>query len=197
MSTVQPLSLSRPAPAHPPLAYDDGRTQLLLCLHGLLPITFRQAAYNIPLAIWLPRDYPKDHPIPYVLATPDMLIRSSQYIELSGRCNIEYIQNWQRKSEVRDHLILRSLDPTLIRTDSRVAASSVSWKPCRSTSPKSLPSTRNPGILQPLIPLFLRYRPTVIPQNPHPRSPVHNTSTDRRQTHLFRPPHHHRNRSRY
>ena len=85
-------------------AYDDGRSQLLLCFHGTLPITYRQATYNIPVAIWLTRDYPKEHPIPYVVATPDMLIRSSPYIDLSGRCNIEYIQNWQRKSEVRDYI---------------------------------------------------------------------------------------------
>jgi ESCRT-I complex subunit TSG101 len=97
------LSLS---PSHRPqlipfsTAYDDGRTQLLLCLHGTLPITYRQATYNIPVAIWITRDYPKEHPIPYVVATPGMLIRSSQYIDLSGRCNIEYIRNWQRKSEV-------------------------------------------------------------------------------------------------
>lgn len=111
MSTVRPLSLS-PAPLTClSTAYDDGRTQLLLCIHGTLPIAFRQASYNIPVAIWVARDYPKDPPIAYVVATPDMLIRSSQYIDLSGRCSIEYIQNWQRKSEVRDYPVLRSPDP--------------------------------------------------------------------------------------
>ena len=191
MSTVS-LSLLLPAPAHPPTAYDDGRTQLLLCLHGTLPIAFRQASYNIPVAIWVPREYPKHPPIAYVVATTEMLIRSSQYIDLSGRCNIEYIRNWQRKSEVRAYPVLRSPNPALIPADSRVVASSVSWRPCRPTSPKSPRSTRNPRTLR--LPSLspLRSRPTVIPQNLLPRSPVHNfNSLDRRQIHLFLPPHHH------
>ena len=187
MSTVRTslsFSLSGPQLTPFPTAYDDGRSQLLLCLHGTLPITFRQASYNIPVAIWVARDYPKDHPIPYVVATPGMLIRSSQYIDLSGRCNIEYIQNWQRKSEVRDYPFFRSPDPTV---DSRVAISSVSWRPCKPTSPKSLRSTRNPRILQLSI---LPPRPTVTPQNPHPRSLACH------QTNPFHPPHHHRDRPR-
>ncbi|KAJ7273674.1 Vps23 core domain-containing protein [Mycena haematopus] len=55
--------------------YDDGRTQLLLCVHGLLPIAFRQQSYNIPIAVWLTRDYPRDPPLPYVVPTADMLVK--------------------------------------------------------------------------------------------------------------------------
>ena len=86
----------------------------------------------------------------------------------------------------------------LIRVDPRVATLMVSWKPCRPTSPKSLRSMRNPRIPRlPSLPL-LRPRPTVIPQNLHPRSPPHSfSSLDHRQTHLFLPPHRHRNRPRY
>ncbi|KAH7889730.1 UEV domain-containing protein [Phlebopus sp. FC_14] len=79
--------------------YDDGRTQLLLCVHGLLPISFRGASYNIPVAVWVTRDYPRHPPIVYVVPTQDMLIRPSKYVDVSGRCDIEYIQDWQRKSE--------------------------------------------------------------------------------------------------
>lgn len=81
-------------------AYDDGRTQLLLCIHGLLPITFRQASYNIPIAVWVTRDYPRQPPIAYVVPTNDMLVRPGKYIDTSGRCHIEYIQHWEKKSEV-------------------------------------------------------------------------------------------------
>ncbi|KAG5353944.1 hypothetical protein C0989_011432 [Termitomyces sp. Mn162] len=80
-------------------AFDDGRTQLLLCVHGLLPISFRGASYNIPVAIWLAREYPKQPPIAYVVPTNDMLVKPGKHLDVSGRCNIEYIQHWERKSE--------------------------------------------------------------------------------------------------
>ncbi|KAI0082701.1 UEV-domain-containing protein [Panus rudis PR-1116 ss-1] len=79
--------------------YDDGRTQLLLCLHGLLPITYRGSPYNIPIAVWLTKDYPRQPPIAYVVPTTDMLVRPSKYIDVSGKCGIEYVRNWERKSE--------------------------------------------------------------------------------------------------
>ncbi|KAM5535230.1 hypothetical protein V8D89_011166 [Ganoderma adspersum] len=79
--------------------YDDGRTQLLLCIHGLLPIAFRGTAYNIPIATWLPRDYPRSPPIAFVVPTSDMLVRPSSEIDVSGRCSVQYVRNWERKSE--------------------------------------------------------------------------------------------------
>ncbi|KAF8077983.1 UEV domain-containing protein [Lyophyllum atratum] len=79
--------------------YDDGRTQLLLCIHGLLPISFRSASYNIPIAIWLTRGYPKEPPIAYVVPTINMLVKAGKYIDVSGRCDIEFLQHWARKSE--------------------------------------------------------------------------------------------------
>jgi ESCRT-I complex subunit TSG101 len=85
--------------------YDDGRSQLLLCVHGLLPISFRSASYNIPIAVWLTREYSRDPPIPYVIPTSDMLVKAGKFIDLSGRCNIEYVQNWARKSEASTHFV--------------------------------------------------------------------------------------------
>ncbi|KAG8983512.1 hypothetical protein FRB90_005934, partial [Tulasnella sp. 427] len=79
--------------------YDDGRQQLLLCVHGLIPITFRQATYHIPVALWVPLNYPREPPLAYVVPTSDMLVKASQDVELSGRCNTEYLRNWARKSE--------------------------------------------------------------------------------------------------
>ncbi|KAJ6630765.1 UEV domain-containing protein [Mycena sp. CBHHK59/15] len=79
--------------------YDDGRTQLLLCLHGLLPIQFRNASYNIPVALWLTRDYPREPPLPYVVPTNDMLVKPGKHQDVSGRTNTDYQQQWGRKSE--------------------------------------------------------------------------------------------------
>ncbi|KAJ7470729.1 UEV domain-containing protein [Mycena latifolia] len=79
--------------------YDDGRTQLLLCVHGLLPISFRSASYNIPIAVWLTRDYPQEPPLPYVVPTTDMLVKPGPHLDVSGRSSLDYIQQWARKSE--------------------------------------------------------------------------------------------------
>ncbi len=80
--------------------YDDGRTQLLLCLHGTLPITYRAATYNIPVAIWLTLDYPREPPLVYVVPTNDMLVRQSVHVDLSGRCDLQYMRDWRVKSDV-------------------------------------------------------------------------------------------------
>lgn len=82
-------------------AYDDGRTQLLLCIHGLLPIDYRQTSYHIPIAIWLTRQYPREPPLAFVVPTSDMLVKPSKYVDVSGLCRIEYIIDWEKKYEVR------------------------------------------------------------------------------------------------
>ncbi|KAJ2916041.1 hypothetical protein MD484_g4373, partial [Candolleomyces efflorescens] len=81
--------------------FDDGRTQLLLCVHGLLPIVYRTVSYNIPVNVWLTRDYPRQPPIAYVVPTNDMLVRPGRLIDPSGRCSHDYLQHWERKDEVR------------------------------------------------------------------------------------------------
>ncbi|KAJ7452462.1 UEV domain-containing protein [Mycena galericulata] len=79
--------------------YDDGRTQLLLCVHGLLPISYRNASYNIPIAVWLTRDFPREPPLPYVVPTADMLVKPGPRLDVSGRSSVDYVQQWARKSE--------------------------------------------------------------------------------------------------
>lgn len=82
-------------------AYDDGRMKSLLCVHGLLPITFRGTPYNIPIACWIPLDYPQEVPIPYVAPTGDMLVRPSPNVDVSGLCRFDYLARWPSKPEVR------------------------------------------------------------------------------------------------
>ena len=98
-----PSSLLRPllflSFSHP--AFDDGRTQLLLCVHGLLPISYRATSYNIPMAVWITTHYPRHPPLCFVVPSNNILVRPSKYVDVSGRCNTEYIQNWERKDEVR------------------------------------------------------------------------------------------------
>ncbi|RIA96055.1 ubiquitin E2 variant, partial [Glomus cerebriforme] len=74
--------------------YDDGTVQVLLCLHGTIPITFRSTPYNIPVAFWIPTDYPMVPPIAFVVPTSSMLVRKSQHVDVSGRCSHHYLEHW-------------------------------------------------------------------------------------------------------
>ncbi|KAI9475969.1 MAG: UEV domain-containing protein [Benjaminiella poitrasii] len=73
---------------------NDGNTQLLLCLHGTVPITYRSVPYNIPVAFWVPKEYPKVPPIPYVKPTANMLIREGRHVDKSGLCYHHYRSTW-------------------------------------------------------------------------------------------------------
>ncbi|KAI7889166.1 UEV domain-containing protein [Mucor mucedo] len=73
---------------------NDGHTQLLLCLHGTIPITYRSIPYNIPVAFWIPKEYPKSSPIPYVKPTANMLIREGRHVDISGMCYHHYRSSW-------------------------------------------------------------------------------------------------------
>lgn len=134
---MRPVLVLLPSPPDlSSLAYDDGRTQLLLCVHGLLPISFRNASYNIPIAVWLTRDYPRQPPIAYVVPTADMLVKAGKHIDVSGKCEIEFMQNWARKSEVGGVALLSVC--VIDRLPSRRAAiSRRCWKPCSTNSRKN------------------------------------------------------------
>ena len=77
-------------------------------MHGLLPIVFRAVPYNIPVNVWLTRDYPRQPPIAYVVPTNDMLVKPGRFIDPSGRCSHDYLQHWERKDEVRANPAPRS-----------------------------------------------------------------------------------------
>ncbi|SAM06417.1 hypothetical protein [Absidia glauca] len=84
--------------------YNDGHTQLLLCLHGTVPITYRSIPYNIPVAFWIPTEYPQYPPIPYVKPTANMLVREGKYVDKSGLCYHPYRSNW--KEDINNHTLL-------------------------------------------------------------------------------------------
>ncbi|KAF9227963.1 UEV-domain-containing protein [Gyrodon lividus] len=122
--------------------YDDGRTQLLLCLHGLLPISFRGTSYNIPISVWLTKEYPRHPPMTYVVPTQNMLVRPSKYVDVSGRCNIEYTQDWQRKSEACNiSALLEAMQDQFSRTPP-LYAKPKSASPCQAPQPATSSSSR-------------------------------------------------------
>ncbi|OJA21592.1 hypothetical protein AZE42_01678 [Rhizopogon vesiculosus] len=122
--------------------YDDGRTQLLLCLHGVLPISFRAASYNIPIAVWLTKEYPRQPPIVYVVPTQDMLVRPSKHLDVSGRCSIEYIQHWEKKSEACN---LSALLEAMQQEFSRGPPVYAKPKPTTASSPSPLQQSHLPS----------------------------------------------------
>ncbi|KAI9090083.1 UEV domain-containing protein [Phlyctochytrium arcticum] len=87
------------APKTDTYTHEDGRTVVLLCLHGTIPIKFRNVTYNIPIAIWVPYSYPSQPPICFVSPTTSMLVRASKHVDLSGKIYHPYLAYWHMNSE--------------------------------------------------------------------------------------------------
>ncbi|ORX95813.1 UEV-domain-containing protein [Basidiobolus meristosporus CBS 931.73] len=78
---------------------DDGHTQIMLCLHGTVPISFRSSTYHIPVAIWFPVNYPLSPPISFVTPTSQMLVRPSKFVDVSGKIYHPYLAYWDTRNE--------------------------------------------------------------------------------------------------
>ncbi|KAN0140855.1 UEV domain containing protein [Lactarius tabidus] len=164
--------------------YDDGRTQLLLCVHGLLPITYRQASYHIPIAIWVTRQYPREPPLAFVVPTSEMLVRPGKYIDVSGLCKIDYIVNWEKKYEGCDLPSLVqalknyfSYEPPVYSKPKQESGPASGSRPSRqvSSSPsRPAPPVPNPPMSPPPVasPVASPSRPSVPPKPPSAVTPV-------------------------
>ena len=89
-------------------AYDNGQVQLLLCLYGTIPISYRGVTYNIPIAVWLPLSFPKHPPIIFVTPTNNMSVRMGKHVDLAGKVYHPMIATWHTRSEVRDKFQLEA-----------------------------------------------------------------------------------------
>nr|CAG8437962.1 12140_t:CDS:2 [Entrophospora candida] len=133
--------------------HNDGRTQFLLRLYGTIPITYRATSYNIPVALWIPTEYPKTAPFAFVVPTSNMLIMPSQHIDVSGRCHHPYLQNWGNQNEepniVKFCSILQAVfsqTPPVVTKLTTPQHSSTHPPPL----PQQIPKTQYPsGLLQP------------------------------------------------
>ncbi|CAH7685996.1 UEV domain-containing protein [Phakopsora pachyrhizi] len=79
--------------------FDDGRTTLLICLSGTIPVEYRGSSYNIPIEIWIPHEFPIEQPVLFVTPTKDMIIRRGSHVEPGGRCIGGYLDSWREKSQ--------------------------------------------------------------------------------------------------
>ncbi|KAI9030387.1 UEV domain-containing protein [Hyaloraphidium curvatum] len=87
------------SPKHESFTHDTGQTVVLLCLHGTVPVQFRGNTYNIPVAVWIPHNYPFQPAMCYVVPTPQMLIRPSKHVDLSGKIYHPYLAHWHDRVE--------------------------------------------------------------------------------------------------
>ncbi|KAI9002793.1 UEV domain-containing protein [Gaertneriomyces semiglobifer] len=66
----------------------------MLSLHGTLPITYKSKPYNIPLQLWIPKNYPEQPPMVYVTPTLNMGIRVGKHVDEKGRVYHPYLAYW-------------------------------------------------------------------------------------------------------
>ncbi|KAK9239830.1 UEV domain-containing protein [Lipomyces kononenkoae] len=74
--------------------YENGKSELLLNLHGTLPTTFRSAVYNIPVSIWISHEYPYVAPFVFVTPTAAMSLRPGNHVDTNGRVYHPYMSYW-------------------------------------------------------------------------------------------------------
>lgn len=76
--------------------FPNGVSQEMVCLSGTIPVSYKKSTYNIPVAFYLPVEFPMVGPICYVKPTADMMIKQSQNIDGSGRVYFPYLSDWCR-----------------------------------------------------------------------------------------------------
>jgi len=75
--------------------HSNGVKQGLLQIKGLLPITYRNATYNIPVSFWIPYQFPDRPPMCYVVPTENMDIKPShKHMNKQGFIFHPYLSKW-------------------------------------------------------------------------------------------------------
>jgi len=88
-------------PAVGQLVHNDGRSSTLLQLHGTVPIFFKGAQYNIPIAIWIVEKYPMTPPTCYVTPTKEMRIKQRhRHVDVHGMIYLPYLNQWNIRSTI-------------------------------------------------------------------------------------------------
>uniref|UniRef100_A0A183CEZ2 UEV domain-containing protein n=1 Tax=Globodera pallida TaxID=36090 RepID=A0A183CEZ2_GLOPA len=75
--------------------FPDGMPKYCLSFSGTIPILYKGAVYNIPVAIYFLENHPNVGPYCYVKPTPCMRIRPSKVVDNSGRIYLPYLTEWR------------------------------------------------------------------------------------------------------
>jgi ESCRT-I complex subunit TSG101 len=67
---------------------------LLLNLYGTLPIQYKQNIYNIPVTIWIPKEYPNQAPVVIVVPTENMMLQG-KVVDSRGFILMDYLRGWR------------------------------------------------------------------------------------------------------
>lgn len=78
--------------------FETGESKELICLDGTIPVTFRDASYNIPVGIFISDNHPFEAPLCYVRPTKDMTIKTSPHVDGSGRVYLPYLSEWNKNT---------------------------------------------------------------------------------------------------
>ena len=77
------------------LTDNTGRSQRMLQLDGLVPITYNGVAYNIPYCIWVDLGYPNRPPQCYVKPVQGMsIVPGHRHVGSDGMCYFPYLHGW-------------------------------------------------------------------------------------------------------
>ena len=78
--------------------FNDGRVSTLVCLSGIIPVSYKGKKYNIPVEIYVPDKHPYHPPMAYVKPTADMCIKPSRNVNENGLVFLPYLHEWKPNS---------------------------------------------------------------------------------------------------
>ncbi|GAA5954342.1 hypothetical protein JCM3765_004428 [Sporobolomyces pararoseus] len=154
-------------PEQSDFTYDDGRVELLLSLTGVLPIPIQANTYHCPIVFWLPLDFPSTPPIVFILPSETLAVRKGKNVDAGGRVNVQYLEQWSKKSEGCSLLsLIEELIPIF---SARYPVTTIQPKaPARPSPPTSTSSTAQTSVaVSPAIQQSAPPRPP-LPTNPSP-----------------------------
>jgi len=86
--------------------FQDGTQDQLFKLEGTIPIQYRSKQYNIPVALWLPLNFPEKCPICYVTPVGNMKIKQKHmHVDSQGLIYHPYLHNWKANDSTLVDLI--------------------------------------------------------------------------------------------
>ncbi|OUM64551.1 hypothetical protein PIROE2DRAFT_42430, partial [Piromyces sp. E2] len=72
----------------------------LLGMTGVIPVTYRNVTYNIPIGVWVMYDYPLSPPDFIVMPTENMKIVVGKHVTADGKVVHPYLDTYNSKPQV-------------------------------------------------------------------------------------------------
>ncbi|XP_025096913.1 tumor susceptibility gene 101 protein-like isoform X2 [Pomacea canaliculata] len=82
-------------PSEKTFVFNDGTKQNLVQFEGTIPVPYKGNVYNIPVQLWLLDSHPYDPPMVYVRPTSTMNIRAGRYVDMNGKVDMPFLQQWK------------------------------------------------------------------------------------------------------